>query len=265
MTVPEPIEVPRTDAFRTTSGPANTEPDADVPGRHNAIDIAGRAPLHIVYWLVLVAAASVDAATFYQVVALVMRTAPYLVYTVVGGFTVVALALAHSVGDQARQRIEKHLPAVTSATAWILAVVWLGMGIAAFIVRYVAPGSNSYSYVSDSGAGSGSSTSPALGAFMFLTLYLATGSVAAIAGYKRPHPAIRHYRRAKRAEARAVEKLAHSRHALAAAEELVAMIDVLEKRREASFTAAMDRCRSVADRLKIEASLRIDARRQRSS
>src|SRR6476619_4059373 len=59
----------------------------------------------LLYYAVLLVAAGIDIATFYQVLALVMRNVPdEVVWLGVVGFTVTALSLAHTIGVRVRER-----------------------------------------------------------------------------------------------------------------------------------------------------------------
>src|SRR5262249_26828705 len=67
----------------------------------NLSQVLGRSWGQALAWVVLLAAAGVDIATFYQVLVLVMNVPAPVVWGAVVGFTAVALALAHQAGTQA--------------------------------------------------------------------------------------------------------------------------------------------------------------------
>src|SRR5262245_29475324 len=80
----------------------------------------------LLYYGVLLVAAGIDIATFYQVLALVMRNVPdEIVWLGVVGFTVTALALAHTIGVRVRDRIDRGKRSLSSGSAWLLFIVWL--------------------------------------------------------------------------------------------------------------------------------------------
>jgi hypothetical protein len=107
------------------------------------------------YWLVLVAAAAVDVVNFQTVIAIVMRdSGTFLTWTVVAGFTVLALALSHQVGVLVAGRVETGHSAFSSGLGWLAFIGWLAMGLFAFAVRYRGPAGSS---AMDALAGAGSS------------------------------------------------------------------------------------------------------------
>ena len=139
----------------------------------------------LLYYAVLLVAAGIDIATFYQVLALVMRNVPdEVVWLGVVGFTVTALSLAHTIGVRVRDRIDNGGRAMGSASAWLLFVVWLFVGGTAFIVRLTAAppsvaGGSTIVIDGQPVSGGGAPQEDALlAALLFLALYLATGTVA---------------------------------------------------------------------------------------
>ena len=173
-------------------------------------------------WLVLLAAAFVDIATFQQVLLLVMTNAtPGTAAGVSVGFVAVSLALAHYVGGRAKL----HLTPSSATTSTIAAEqiakicfgIWFSLGFVSFLVRLL---------INDAGQGGGSTIvvdgedvaserdlllTRVLSALMFLMLYLPTGALSALVGYTR-HTAAR---RSGRIEKR-LRRRAETRYSIAA-------------------------------------------------
>jgi hypothetical protein len=224
----------------------------------------------VVAWVVLLAAAGVDVAMFYQVLVLVMNAPEPVVWGAVVGFTAVALALAHRAGTQAREATNPRNEAGARLTASMCFTIWLVLGITAFIVRYMvqAAGDGGGSvFIVDGqqqpiGADS-QTTSQHLSALLFLVLYLATGMVSGLAGWLRPNPAARKWKKALRKRSRASRRVADSDEKLAFARQLAASIASQRERRMAVWADAQRRCNSATVQLKAEARLMIEeARRQ---
>lgn len=200
-----------------------------LPGRRIILgdpsQVLGRSWGQLVAWLVLVAGAGVDVATFYQVLILVMNAPEEVVWGAVIGFTAIALALAHRVGTLAGDAANPRNMVGAKVTAWVCFAIWLTLGITGFLVRLLIQGA-------DAGGGSmfmvdgqpvdvrSETTSQYLSALLFLVLYLATGMVSGLAGYIRPNPAARLWKRALRKRTRASRRYADSQSRLATARKL---------------------------------------------
>jgi hypothetical protein len=208
----------------------------------------------VAYWFVLVTAATVDVVNFQGVVALVMRESPdYLTWTVVGGFTVLALALSHRIGSEARARKDRRGRPTRSGTVWLAFFGWFAMGLFAFLVRYRGQvGGGILAQVSGSGQ-------DIVNASLFLTFYVATGLVAGLAGYYRPDPNIRRVRRATKLENRLNDRLSEEDGDLA---EVQSMLDATGRSldRVSDPSAIQDRVDRLLDRIKSRARIRIGSR-----
>jgi hypothetical protein len=224
--------------------------------------ISGRAasvidgPLkNVIYWFVLFAAAVVDVVNFQTVIAIVMRdSSQYLTWTVVGGFTVLALALAHRVGQLARDRADLRHPPLTSGTAWLALLGWLAMGLFAFYVRYEG---NAGGSVLRQLAGAGNNIETAS---LFLTFYVATGLIAGLAGYHRPHPDGARYRAAEKRIGRLTLELGDVQGQLA---EVTSMLETNARNRreeKAELAAAEKRAGQLIAQLKVDAEFEIRSR-----
>ena len=226
----------------------------------------------ILYYGVLLVAAGIDIATFYQVLALVMRNVPdQVVWLGVVGFTVTALSLAHTAGVRIRDRIDNGGRGLGSPSALLLLVIWLFVGITAFVVRLVAPAqttSGGTTIVIDGepiSAPSLNAGSPLLAAMLFLALYLATGTVAAIAGYLRHNTAAKQYAMTLRTRASLARVAASSAADLALAQQTKVALDEERRRREEGWLKAQEEWHAIARRLKQEARLRLASAAQNPS
>ena len=182
-----------------------TTPPSPRPGRgtvHGDLSqMAGPARMSgLLYYAVLTVAAGIDIATFYQVLALVMRNVPdEVVWLGVVGFTVTALALAHTMGVRARERVDEGKQVLGSSSIWLLFSIWLFVGLTAFVVRLTAapPAVTGGTTIIEEGqpvfAPAAPADDPLLAALLFLALYFATGAVASVAGYLRHNSAAKRY------------------------------------------------------------------------
>jgi len=220
-------------------------------------------------WVVLLAAAFVDIATFHQVLLLVMTNATTgTVWGVAIGFVAVALALAHYVGGRAKLSLTPS-SATTSTLgagpiAWICFGIWSAMGLISFLVRLLIDdggqgGGTTFvvdGEVVDVGAGDQALTR-LLSALMFLVLYLATSALSALAGYTR-QTAARRWGSVKRRRRRAERRHATAQADLMYAQQLLDAIEQERKRRDADLTSAMQRCNAAASGLKQEVRLKLE-------
>ncbi len=226
----------------------------------------------LLYYGVLLVAAGIDIATFYQVLALVMKNVPdEVVWLGVVGFTVTALSLAHTMGVRVRDRIDEGGRAFSSASAWLLFVIWLFVGVTAFIVRFVAaePSTTGGTSIVVDGeqisAPVVNSDNPLLAALLFLALYLATGTVAAIAGYLRHNTAAKQYAVTLRTRASAAKVAASSAADLALARQTKVALEEERRRRAEGWVKAQEEWQAIARRLKQEARLRLASAAQNPS
>jgi uncharacterized membrane protein YecN with MAPEG domain len=231
--------------------------------------IAGGPKLNSVLWLVVLAAGGVDIITFYQVLVLVLNVDEWMVWVSVVGFAVVALTLAHYAGLQARQAANPRNITGSVTAGWLFAGIWLALGVTAFVVRYVIslPSSAGMStFVVDGTssatiADSADATSQQLSALLFLVLYIATGTVAALHGFFRPEPAIKQYRRALGRRSEVARRHAHTSARAEFARQTLTSIERARQRREQALRQSQDEGRVVAERLRQEAVMHLSALR----
>lgn len=229
-------------------------------------DILGSGWARLGLWTVAVAAALVDVGTFYQVLVTVLDAPERVVWVVVFGFAAVALTLAHWAGWQSRQYQNPRSAHRSRLLAAGLFLVWFGLGVLAFVIRYqlAQADSSNASTVDTNGTVSTASggidkTTEHYAAVFFFMLYIATGAVAGVAGYFRPDPAARQLGRAQRRRARAARRHARTAEQFTRLETTKAKIEKriedAHRRREEARQAAEERCRSAAERLKAQSSL----------
>jgi len=226
----------------------------------------------ILYYAVLLVAAGIDIATFYQVLALVMRNVPdSVVWLGVIGFTVTALALAHTMGIRIRDRVDNGGRALGGASVWLLFFIWLFVGVTAFIVRLTAapPSASGGTTIIVEGQPVTPATTgadrPLLAALLFLALYFATGTVAAVAGYLRHNTAAKQYAATLRTRSDAAKVAASSAADLALARQTLVALEEERQRREEGWVKAQEEWQAIARRLKQEARLRLASAAQNPS
>jgi hypothetical protein len=225
----------------------------------------------ILYYAVLAVAAGIDIATFYQVLALVMRNVPdEVVWLGVVGFTVTALALAHTMGVRARERVDNGKLVLGSASVWLLLVIWLFVGVTAFIVRLTAapPQISGGTTIIEEGqrvTNSGPTDDALLAALLFLALYFATGAVAGLAGYLRHNSAAKRYEATMRNRTDVARIAAASAADLALARQTLVALEQERYRREEGWLKAQEEWQAIARRLKQEARLRLASAAQNPS
>ena len=221
------------------------------------------------YFGVLAVAAGIDIATFYQVLALVMRNVPdEVVWLGVVGFTVTALSLAHTIGVRMRERADSGARAIGSGSAWLVFVIWLFVGLTAFVVRLVAaePSTTAGTQIVEEGEQLAvpivGSDNPLLAALLFLALYLATGTVAGVAGYLRHNTAARQYAVTLRSRESQARQAASSLADLTLAQQTKVALNEERRRRAEGWEKAQEEWQAIARRLKQEARLRLAAAAQ---
>ncbi len=225
----------------------------------------------LLYYAVLLVAAGIDIATFYQVLALVMRNVPdEVVWIGVIGFTVTALSLAHTIGVRVRDRLDNGRRAMGSASAWLLFIVWLFVGGTAFIVRLTAapPQFSGGTTIVEEGQpvlGAAPTEDALLAALLFLALYLATGTVAAVAGYLRHNTAAKQYAATLRTRSDVARDAAASAADLALARQTLIALQEERRRREEGWIKAQEEWQAIARRFKQEARLRLASAAQNPS
>jgi hypothetical protein len=250
----------------TAGGGATTTKTVDlVSASHRSPDLLVRRHwTGVLYLVVLLVAASIDIATFYQVFALVVFNVPdWVVWLGVVGFTTTALSLAHAIGVQARGRVMAHRMALTSPGAWLCLAIWFFVGGTAFVVRGVAPvvsGGNQSEIVVEGQTESASAGPPSwLPALLFLALYLATGAVAAVGAYRRHNPAARAYRTTADDLRSANERVVALTGDATRAKGLASAVQAEAQRRNGALAAALHAEQALKGTLKEWAQLRLVA------
>lgn len=216
-------------------------------------------------WLVLVAAALVDTATFQQVLLLVMTSlsrGEAILFSL--GFVAVSLALAHYVGGHAKLSLTPSAARTSTIAAGPIAKIcfgiWCMLGLTSFLVRLlkdVGQGGGSRIVLNGEAIGGGDQlTSRVLSALLFLTLFAATGALSALVGYTR-HTAARRSGRIKRLRRRAERRHGVVRSDLEYARQL---LDTIASRRallDDDLKSALRLCDADATGLKHEVRLRL--------
>lgn len=162
-------------------------------------------------WGVILLAAGGDAVNFYLALAAISaELSEGLVALLVAALTVVAVACVHSAAVAVRER------SAVGSTPWgaapiALTVLWLMLGITAFLLRLRMPepeaGASGLVVVgAEPVEASGGSVVLAM-SLMMLVLYLATGGIAAWFAFEHHNPYARLYHRARR-QCRKAEKRA---------------------------------------------------------
>jgi hypothetical protein len=158
-----------------------------------------------------------------------------------------------------------------SSSAWLLFMVWLFVGITAFVVRYTAapPATGGGTTILEEGRpitfGTSPSDDPLLAALLFFALYLATGTVAGVAGYLRHNTAAKQYAAALRTRSDVAKVAAASAADLALARQTHVALQEERRRREEGWLKAQEEWQAIARRLKQEARLRLASAAQNPS
>jgi hypothetical protein len=215
-------------------------------------------------WFAVLLASAVDIATFYQVLLLVMPVPGPVVVLAVVGFSGVGLILAHVAGKQASKALRPRNIAASGLLAWIFGGIWLSLGAVAFAVRFListsggSGGTIQFSGGASTPIGSGADLmSQHLYAVFFLVLYIATGAIAAHAGFTRPASAARRHRHAVAQRTRAVRRLARTNKELSRIEMASWSIAETRRRTDEAWQAALLQCESEVTGLKRMARLHL--------
>jgi hypothetical protein len=182
--------------------------ERDRQGYQQPIEATGRLVGEAGYLIALAVTAAADFAAFYQVLSRILQDlGSSLVAVAVAGFTVMSLALAHFAGQLLRDGRAGHGPEHQRAVRLLLGP-WAVLGLSAFAVRLIFARSQAGGYTP---AGFISpSTQQLTSAFLFLSLYLASGAVAGFGEYLTRNPYRAHYRSALRSYHRALRRLGRS-------------------------------------------------------
>lgn len=158
-----------------SGGPAPAASNRPAASRVGELDLlVGRPIGHQMHLLALAVAGAADLAAFYTVISTILPDFSIAVWCVVLGVSAMAVMLSHFAGTAFRDGYEGHLPAGRLLGS-IALLAWLGLGLGATYVRWVAGRDESLSGID-----------PALAAptsLMLLALYLATGTVATVGAY----------------------------------------------------------------------------------
>lgn len=267
------------------------------PGFRDGTLLAGRPRTAYLHVLALVLAAFADVGAFVQIVELAMPLQQdWVIWLVVTGLTAVVLYIAHTVGVMLREAragqgssggLGGRLAAWLGrrSGAFLCTLIWLALGLMAFWVRLTVPplvtvqlgagggigsgggaggGGGIGGIGSGGGTGGGSAASsaattghPTQAAAIFLGLYLATGTVAALGAYFSHNPYRGRYAATIRAYRKASERAAASAYQLGRA---LAIHDQQQREIEAAEQAlaeARNRNRAFTERLKQSVRVRI--------
>jgi hypothetical protein len=177
-------------------------------GYQQPIEATGRLAGDVGYVIALAVTAGADFAAFYQALSRILQDlGSSLVAVAVAGFTVMSLALAHFAGQLLRDGKAGHGPDHQRAVGLLL-IPWAVLGLSAFMVRLIFARSQAGVYTP---AGFISpSTQQLTSAFLFLSLYLASGAVAGFGEYLTRNPYRAHYRSALRSYHRSLRRLSRS-------------------------------------------------------
>ncbi|MGH3277504.1 MAG: hypothetical protein ACRDNZ_24665 [Streptosporangiaceae bacterium] len=240
------------------------------PGFRDGTLLAGRPHSTFVHVLALTLAAAADVGGFTQTVQLVLPQSGWVALLVVIGLTAVVLYIAHSVGVMLRearaassrsadgsQRTGRRIGRALAALGCTL--VWLGIGGLAFWVRWTVPlpvpPQVGCGQTIGSGPGSGCASAasgnshPLQAAAIFLGLYLATGTVAAVGAYLTHNPyrggymsAIKAYRKGSERASASVYRFGLARAAYMRQQEEISASDQMltdAQAENAAFTAEL--------------------------
>ncbi len=220
---------------------------------------------------IIVLAIGGDIAAFYVVLARVFRGSPLLILLGTVGFAAAAVGLAHLVGQGlARRRCGDPRASVSLTIA--SGLVWLVLGVSAFITRLLTPSGSSSggSFGSSSGGGfssggggfgsgggggfggssSGVDLSAALPAVLFGALFLASGVAAMVATFLSFNPVAGALRRAEKRMQHATDAERGSRAELERAREALRQQENEREREDQRWRAA--RQQVVAEMLELQ-------------
>lgn len=233
----------------------------------NLAAIVGRPWSESIFWVVVLGAAAVDIATFYQVLVVVLNAPEWLVWAAVIGFVAVVLTLAHQAGVYLRHAADPRPVTAATILAWVFGGGWLVLGLVAFGVRLVI----TQPLNSDASSFSGDGTTPQsfgaadtgsqhVTAVLFLALYIATGIVTAlVGGYARSDPNAKMFRRAVSRRSTAIRRHAATKRRFDRVVQLAAALDAARARSDDARTTAHTESTAAAERLRREIRLRMAA------
>jgi hypothetical protein len=185
-------------------GPARPFPAPGSSGFADPLLLAGRPMSDHLHIVVLILAAGADMGAFYQVIARAMGdSSEFFVFLVLIGFTATVLYLGHVIGLTLRNHKAKYDTASLAAVAFCVFVL-AGLGAVAFYVRLTIPTSSSgqsggFSSAPTAAAAEAADDTRIVAAAVFLGLYAATVTVAAMGAYMTHNPLREGYAAAIRA------------------------------------------------------------------
>lgn len=267
------------------------------PGFRDGTLLAGRPRTAYLHVLALVLAAFADVGAFVQIVELAMPLQQdWVIWLVVAGLTAVVLYIAHTVGAMLREaragqghssgwggRLATWLG--RRSAAFLCALIWLALGVMAFWVRLTVQPLGTVQLGAGGGIGSGGGTGggdgiggigsgggigggsaagsatttghPTQAAAIFLGLYLATGTVAALGAYFSHNPYRGRYAATIRAYRKASERAAASAYQLGRALAIQDQQQTEIEAAERALAEAQARNRAFTERLKQSVRVRI--------
>lgn len=192
-------------------GPRERRPYAqwEDRGHSDPTQLAGRPLSSYVHVAALCIAACADIGAFFQIVELVLPNyTEGLILLVVFGFTATVLYMAHACGVLFRD-LKAGAGWVNRGLPYTCALIWLGLGIAALVVRLQVLSISATVSFSLGGTQPSSASSIRYGsAILFFALYVATGLVAGVGAYLTHNPLRDSYASAIRAYKKANIRLA---------------------------------------------------------
>ena len=240
----------------TPAGPDGVEEPGYQHGRVG--ELAGRGMLSLMFlYLVLALAMVADLITFRQVIERILNDA--LVFPLVVALTATTTYVAHWAGEGFKQARAERRSIRRAVAGWWLGTIWLSMGLGAFFFRLLAPAlpgaDATSSYVNAGTAASSTDGSPGLSAVLMLLLYVLTGAIAFTAGYRLPRAEVSQFHRTTRhlrwTRPRQGVLLRDVTEARALGEQLAELRDS----RKRQYAVEVDRCQSVARRIRAEAAI----------
>ncbi|MBB1158049.1 MULTISPECIES: hypothetical protein [Amycolatopsis] len=214
-------------------------------------------------YLALVAAAAVDVVAFDQVLEEAINEEPWKLWILVGGFTVVCLALSHFAGKQWKEAsVQRHAPNARSLAA-ACGGVWLTLGLAAFLFRWFYVSSDQTGTTvevegqSQSQLQAASGQASHLSAILFLALYLGTGVLSGAMAYKLHNPAAQQWARAVAKRAKAAARLADLEAGLVVAQRLSAQVREIRQRADQDMRLHFALLDSLEAKLVADARIRL--------
>lgn len=217
--------------------------------------IAGRSFwVALVSYAILLGAGVTDLMTFHQAIELAIDQDEWILWTIVGGFTLIAILLSHMVGQFGHRSVRsRHAPGSRIIACSALAG-WVALGAMSFLFRW--------NFTADAGPLTGPSgdvlpADPSVDeghytALLFVALFVGTGVVSAVAGYNKPSAAVGQYLRARRKLDKANEVRVELAEASTAADALARTVEESRRGHEADWQSMAQATIQLSKRLKDE-------------